>query len=455
MLKEALKIHFIGIGGIGISTIAQILNEQGKRITGSDIEDTDHIHQLQKEGIKVTIGHDPKNLEKETDLVIYSFAIEKDNSELAKAKELNIPCITYPQSVGEFSKDYFTIAITGTHGKSTTTSMTALILLKAGLDPTVIDGTKMKELGDKNYRLGKGKYLVVEACEFRDAFLNYKMDILATINIDSDHLDYFLTQENYVKAFNNAAKKVEAGGLLIIDADDPGSGHIQNDASAHPVFISSNPKNKFKKDYYYLEDNTLYFLDKDGKEQSLILKPDVPGKFNIRNASFAAIIGLALDIPKEKIEEGIAAFRGSWRRMELKKTNLKRAKFYDDYGHLAQEVDFTIKALREKYPNEKILAVFQPHQFIRIKNYLKEFGSSFSAADDVLIPDIQRNRDTPEQMASIQTPELIDEIKKHKKNVFHSTDIYNTAEWVREHGDEYDVIVAMGSGNIKKLYKLI
>jgi UDP-N-acetylmuramate--alanine ligase len=226
-------------------------------------------------------------------------------------------------------------------------------------------------------------------------------------------------------------------------------------ASAHPVWITSNPENKFKKDYYFLDGHTLYYLDNEGKENSLNINPDVPGKFNIRNAAHSAVIGLHIGIPKEKIEEGIAAFQGSWRRMELKATNLKHAKFYDDYGHLAGEVDFTLKAIREKYPTEKILAVFQPHQFIRIKNYLKEFGECFSAADDVLIPDILRNRDTPEQMASIGTQELLDEIKKHKENVFHSTDIYNTADWVREHGDEYDVIVAMGSGNIKKLYKLI
>jgi len=455
MLKEAKKIHFVGIGGIGISTIAQILKEQGKEITGSDIEDTDHIHQLQSEGIRVTIGHDAKNLEEGTDLVIYSFAIEKDNPELLAAHEKTIPCITYPQSVGEFSKDYYTIAITGTHGKSTTTSMTALLLLQAGLDPTVIDGTKMKELGDKNYRLGKGKYLVVEACEFRDAFLNYKMDVLSTINIDSDHLDYFLTQENYVQAFNNAAKKVEPNGLLIIDAEDANSRHIQDGASAHPVWITSNIEHKFKKDYYYLEGNTLYYVDKNSEEQTLQINPHVPGKFNIRNAAHTAIIGVHLDIPKQKIEEGIAAFQGSWRRMELKETNLKHALFYDDYGHLASEVDNTLKAIREEYPDKKILAVFQPHQFIRIRNYLKEFGECFSAADDVLIPDILRNRDTPEQIGSIGTEELLAEIKKHKENVFHTTDIYNTADWVRSHGDEYDVIVAMGSGNIKKLYKLI
>lgn len=432
VIKEAKKIHFIGIGGIGISTLAQMFNEQGKSVTGSDIEDTDHIQRMMKEGIRISIGHKASNVTEAHDLVIYSFAIEKDNPELLKAKELKIPCLTYPEALGELTKDYYTIGITGTHGKSTVTSMVALLLEKAGYDPTVVVGTKIKEFDNKNYRIGKSKYLVVEACEFRNAFLNYKLDILAIINIDSDHLDFFKTQENYIKAFNDACKRVEKTGLIITDADDKFSKDIEKGAKAQTFKIS----NKIFKDYK--------------------LKPDVPGKFNIRNSAFAAAIGEFLGIEKEKIEKAISEFKGSWRRMELKELHhLKHVKYYDDYGHLPAEIDVTLQAIREKHPTEKILAIFQPHQFIRIKNYLKEFGMCFSGADDVLIPDILRNRDTPEEMASITTDELIKEIKKYKKNVFRSTNIENTADWLSLHGKNYSVMVAMGSGNIKKLYKLI
>ncbi|MFA4890810.1 MAG: UDP-N-acetylmuramate--L-alanine ligase [Candidatus Gracilibacteria bacterium] len=450
MIKKAKRVHFIGIGGIGVSTLAQIFNDQGKKVTGSDIEDSDHIQHMKKDGIKIKIGHSAKNIPTNCNLVIHSFAIESDNPELLKAKKLRIKILTYPEALGEFSRDYHTVAITGTHGKSTTTSMTALLALKSGLDPTVVVGTKMKELGNKNYRIGKSNLLIVEACEFRNAFLNYKMDVLAIINIDSDHLDFFKTQDAYVKAFNKACKSVGKKGLIILDADDKFSQGIEEGAKAKVIKITSNQTLKNAPSHAYLNERLL----KIGKK-SLKLRPNVPGKFNIRNSAFAAVIGEHLKISNRKIETGIAAFRGCWRRMELKKIKLKNVKFYDDYGHLPAEIDVTLNAMRETHPKEKILAVFQPHQFIRIKNYLTEFGMCFSSADDVLIPDILRNRDTLEEMASIQTHELIDEIKKHKKNVFHSTDVPDTAKWIKKNGKKYGVIVAMGSGDVKKLYKLI
>jgi len=441
MIKTAKQIHFIGIGGIGISTLAQMFNEQGKVITGSDIEDTDHVQYMINKGINIKIGHNERNLSTKTDLVIYSYAIEKDNPELVKAKNLGMTCLTYPEALGELTKDYYTIGITGTHGKSTTTSMVALMLEKAGYDPTVVVGTKIKEFDNKNYRIGKSKYLVVEACEFRNAFLNYKLDILAIINIDSDHLDFFKTQDNYIKAFNEVCKKVDKNGLIIKDGDDKFSKKIEEGSKAQ-IFTISNS---------ILNGNNLVYED-----EAIHLKPDVPGKFNIRNSAFAAVIGKFLGIENVKIEKAISEFKGSWRRMELKELHyLKNTKFYDDYGHLPAEIDVTLRAIREKHPTEKILAIFQPHQFIRIRNYLKEFGMAFSGADGVLITDILRNRDTKEEMASIDTDELVQEIKKHKSEVFQTTDIENTAEWIKKHGQKYTVMVAMGSGNIKKLYKLI
>lgn len=448
------KIHFIGIGGIGISTLAQIYHDQGKTVTGSDIEDSELISHLKEDGLKIALEHKEENLEDDTDLVIYSFAIEEENVERQKAKRLNIPQLSYPEALGKFTQNYYVIGITGTHGKSTTTSMVAVMAEKAGLDPNVIVGTKIREFGNKNYRLGKSNILIIEACEFRNAFLNYKLDTLAIINIDNDHLDFFKTHENYVKAFNEVCKIVSKDGFIITDADDHFSENINEGAQAKLIRITSNEQ-KFKNGTadYLLEDHLL-----SSSNVHLEIYPDVPGKFNIRNAGFAAIIGQeVLKIPKEKTEEGIHAFKGSWRRMELKQTNLENVLFYDDYGHLPAEIDNTLKAIRETHPTKRIIAVFQPHQFIRIRNLLKEFGECFEAADLVLIPDILRNRDTVEQMASIKTDELLDEIRKHKPQdkVFHTTDIEDTAKWLKAHQNEFDVIVAMGSGNIKKLYKLL
>ena len=472
MLKEANKIHFIGIGGIGVSTLAQISNDQGKTATGSDIEDSDHIHQLQKEGIKVSIGHKAENIDKDHDLIVYSYAIEKENPELTRARELGIPTITYPEAVGEFSQDYYTVSITGTHGKSTTTSMMAILAMDAGLDPTIILGTKLKEMGDKNYRIGTKpsingkKLLIVEACEFRNAFLYYKTDVLAVINVDSDHLDFFKTQENYIEAFKKACNQVPKDGLIIVDSDDKWSRGIWTKADAPFLKITSKP-NKYAtcNKSYLLEGRTLtpnktrikVETHKYEKEKTVSpkpkIKPPVPGKFNIRNSAFTAVIGQYLGLTDEQIEKGITKYKGSWRRMELKTTSLNEIKFYDDYAHLPAEIDLTLEAIRDEYPDKKILAVFQPHQFVRIKLLLKEFGAAFSHVDGVLIPDILRNRDTKEQMAMIGTPELLDEIRKNHDNVNHTTDIPDTAKWIKTHEKEYDIIIAMGSGNIKKLYK--
>jgi len=444
------KVHFIGIGGIGVSTLAQIFNDQDKKVSGSDIENSDHIKQMQKAGIKIKIGHKATNLPKGTNLVVHSYAIEDDNPELLAAKKQKIQTLTYPEAVGELTKNYRTIAITGTHGKSTTTSMVALMAIKSGLDPTVILGTKMKEMDNKNYRVGKSNLLILEACEFRDAYLNYKMELLAVLNVDSDHLDYFKTQEKYIKSFGKACKKVKKAGLVIIDADDKFSKGIDKEAKAKVIKITSDTKLKEKKNNCYLQNHRIKIGNK-----SIKINPKVPGRFNIRNAAFAAVIGEHLGLSNRKIEAGIGAFKGCWRRMELKKIKSKGFDFYDDYAHLPLEIDVTLQAIKETFPKKKLLAVFQPHQFVRIKNYLEEFGSAFSAADEILIPDILRNRDTAEQMELIKTQELIDEIKKHKKKVHHSTDVKDTAKWIKKNGKKYGVIVAMGSGDIKKLYKYI
>jgi len=472
MLKESQTIHFIGIGGIGISTLAQISNDQGKSISGSDIEDTDHIHQLQKDGIKVSIGHKSENITKDHDLVVYSYAIEKENPELVRARKLNIPTITYPEAVGEFSQDYYTVSITGTHGKSTTTSMMAILAMDAGLDPTVILGTKLKEMDGKNYRVGTKpsvngkKLLIVEACEFRNAFLHYKTDVLAVLNVDSDHLDFFKTQENYIEAFRKACNQVPKDGLVIVDSDDKWSRGIWTKADSPFIKITSKP-NKYAtcNKSYLLEGKDLtpnktrinvetHKYEKE-KTQSpkLHIAPSVPGKFNVRNSAFTAVIGQYLGLTDSQIAAGITKYIGSWRRMELKATNLNEIKFYDDYAHLPAEIDLTLEAIRDEYPNKRILAVFQPHQFVRIRLLLKEFGAAFSHVDGVLIPDILRNRDTKEQMAMIQTPELLDEIRKHHKNVNHSKDVQDTAKWIKAHEKDYDIVIAMGSGDIKKLYK--
>ncbi|MEK7085386.1 MAG: Mur ligase domain-containing protein, partial [Patescibacteria group bacterium] len=213
-------IHFIGIGGIGTSSLAQILHEKGKKITGSDNCASEITKSLKLEGIKIYGNHDQSNITKKHELVVYSPAIPANNPELQKAQQLKIPCLSYPQALGELTKKYYTIAITGTHGKSTTTAMTALTAIKGHLNPTVVIGTKLKEFKNKNYRVGESNYLIIEACEYKRSFLNFHPNILIITNIETEHLDYYKNLKDYQKAFNELAIKVPKNGYIIVNDDD-------------------------------------------------------------------------------------------------------------------------------------------------------------------------------------------------------------------------------------------
>ncbi|MFH1284812.1 MAG: Mur ligase domain-containing protein, partial [Candidatus Peregrinibacteria bacterium] len=239
-ISQAKYIHFVGIGGIGTSAVAQILKARGKIISGSDTVPSDITKSLKNSGIKVSIGHSEKTVSRRHQLVIYSPAIPKNNPELAAARRLKIETLSYPQALGELSKDYFTIAISGTHGKSTTTAMTALILEKGGLDPTVVIGTKIRQFGNKNFRIGKSKYLVLEACEYKRSFLEINPDILIITNIEAEHLDYYKNLADYKSAFTQLAKKVPASGFIIIDPTDKNAKSAVKPAKAKIMTIVEN-----------------------------------------------------------------------------------------------------------------------------------------------------------------------------------------------------------------------
>lgn len=427
-IKKAKNIHFIGIGGIGTSAVAQILNEKGKNISGSDTIQSDLTKTLKLKGIKVSIGHNENYITKKHQLVIYSPAIPKTNPELKKAKKIKIKTISYPQALGELSKEYFTIAVAGAHGKSTTTAMIALTLTKAELDPTVVIGTKIREFGNQNFRKGKGKYLVVEACEYRRSFLNINPDILIITNIEAEHLDYYKNLADYVKAFNQLAKKVPKNGKIIANLTDKNIKPALKGVKAKIVKINKDLK----------------------------LNPKVPGKFNITNAQFAATACEEVGITTKNITKAINDFKGTWRRMEYKKVRLGKTKFIDDYAHHPTEIKTTLTAIREQFPKEKILVIFQPHQYSRTRLLLKDFGKSFSNVDEVIIPNIYRVRDTEKDVKSISPQDLVDEINKHHKNkAKYENSLEKTAQFIKQNHSKYDLIVTMGAGDIDKIYKMI
>jgi len=329
-MVEAKKIHFIGIGGIGVSGLASICLEQGCEVSGSDLKESEVTKALQKKGAKIFIGHDARKMGK-PDLIVYSVAVPKQNPELQKAKKLKIKTQTYAQALGEFSKNYFFIAIAGTHGKSTTASMIAQILIKAGLDPSFIIGTK------PGFRVGKSKYLVIEADEYKDSFLNYYPDISVITNIETDHLDYFKDLAHIKRSF-------------------------------------AQFKKQSKKIIFWKQEK---------------IKLQVPGIHNQKNASAALAITRELKIKDSVSKKALFEYQGIWRRFDIGK-KIKGAIIIHDYAHHPTEVKATLQAAQERYPNKKIIAVFQVHHQNRLNRFFQDFTKAFKNADQIIITNIYK-----------------------------------------------------------------
>ena len=420
----AKKIFFVGIGGIGVSALAKLFKNQGKEIIGSDKYSSEITDSLKKQGIKIFIGHQEKNLDFDTDLVIYSPAVPPEIPERKKAAELGVKQLSYPQVLGLISKDKYTIAISGTHGKSTTTAMLALILTEANLDPTVIVGSKIKHSEfDENLRIGKGQYFVVEACEWRAHMLELDPKIIILTNIEPDHLDYYKTFKNLKNAFKRYVRKLHRNGLLIFNADDKGCVEIAKSAKCKTVSYSI----------------------KSGLDFSL----QVPGQFNIYNALAASTCALELGIKPEIIKKTLADFKGIWRRFE-KVGEYKEALIFSDYAHHPTEVKETLKAAKEFYPKRRLVVVFQPHHFDRTKRFFESFIRAFDKADFVILNEIY---DVPgrEVKKEISSKDLVGELKKRKIKSIFTKNLEQTKKVLLENIQKEDMVLIMGAGDIYQL----
>lgn len=403
-----MKIHLIGVGGIGVSALAQYYLSQGHQVSGSDLVASEITEFLKKKGVSFSIPENP-------DLVVYSPAVKKENPELKKFLDLKIKCQSYPKALGDLTKQYYTIAVAGAHGKSTTTAMLALALTKAGLDPTVIVGTKIKEFGDSNFRLGNSKYLVIEACEYDSSFLHYLPKIIVITNIDKEHLDYFKTFTNVKKAFKDFIAKLPADGFLVF-----------------------NKKTSIKQ--------------KEAREIKKILK--VPGEHNVFNALNVLAVCRYLGIDDQITKNSLAEFNGTWRRFEIKKgfVNKKEVTIISDYAHHPNEILATLKAVREKYRKETIWCIFQPHQHQRTYYLFNDFVKVFKSVkiNKVVITDIYdvAGREVQKINRDVNSLKLVQKIKK--ANVAYLP--VDTAEkYIKDNIKEGDVLVIMGAGDIYKL----
>lgn len=367
MFEHVKKIHFIGIGGVGASAIARMARLKGIKVTGSDISMNKMTERIKLIGGKVFIGQDRQNLAPDTNLVVYSPAVPENNPELVYARELKIPAYSYPEILGMISKDMYTIAVAGTHGKTTTTSMLAELFIYGNLDPTVVVGGLLKKQED-NFVLGSSKYFIVEACEYKESFLNLSPHILIILNIDNDHLDYYGNLENIKTAFKKLIEKVPDDGYVIYNSED-----------SNIVDVLKNcPEHCRRVDYAKVK---------------APIKLSVPGEHNLKNAKAAFTAARLTGITENTALKILKNYIGTWRRFEFMGNTENGALIYNDYGHHPTEIKATIKTTKEQYPNHKLFVVFQPHLYSRTKLLLDDFATSFDLADEVIIADIYAARE--------------------------------------------------------------
>ena len=409
MPTKKLKVHFIGIGGIGVSALARYYLAKGHKVSGSDLASSEITNDLCRLGARISIGKN--TIKKDADLVIYSPAVS------VRHRVSNM--LSYPEALGELTKQYFTIAVSGTHGKSTTTALLSLILIKAGLDPTVIVGTKLKEFDPStssgqgsNFRAGKSRYLIIEADEHMASFLNYWPKIIAITNIDEDHLDFYKNLKNIKIAFNKFVGHLPKDGILI------------NEKSINKKEIP-----KIKK----------------------ILK--VPGDHNAHNALIALAVARALKIPDKISFKALSEYKGAWRRFEILQT--KPFVLISDYGHNPAKAMATLKAAREKYPKRKIWCVYQPHQYQRTYYLFKDFVRVFKTApvNKLIITDIYdvAGREEKSVKNKVNSEKLVKAIKI-KSAIYLKKD--KILSYLKEHLPDFEVLIIMGAGDIYNLAKV-
>ncbi len=448
--KKIKKAFFVGIGGIGVSALARLFYANNIKVSGSDKIESEITKELEKQGIKVFKQHNQKNLDSSTDLLIYSPAVKPSISERKKAKKLKIKQLSYPEALGKISQNKYTIAVSGTHGKSTTTAMLGLILDKAGLDPTVIVGSKIKHPGfsaqgrpalgwNENLKVGKSKYFLVEACEWKAHMLKLFPDIIVLTNLEKDHLDYYKNFKNLKNCFIRYVKKLPKNGKLIFNADDKDCLEIAKSAHCKTIGYSiRSSKHKF----------------------SL----QIPGEFNIYNGLAARACALELGVNPKIIKNTLNNFKGIWRRFELigadkngyTRLPIGRQKFtpkitlISDYAHHPTAVEKTIAACKEKYPSRRLIAVFQPHQRYRTKNLFKEFTKAFDLADIVILSEIYNvlGREIKENISS---KDLVKELKKRGVKAVFGKNLKNTKELLLSRIKKEDIVLIMGAGDIYNL----
>lgn len=411
----------IGIGGIGMSALAQLYAHMGVRVTGSDRGTSPVTDLLHTKDITVYIGHDAMHVSPETEVVVYSDAVPEDNPERVRARELGIRTTSYFQALGEATKEGTSIVVSGTHGKTTTTAMLAKILIDAGKQPTVIAGSILSEHGS-NFVAGRSDLFVIEGCEYRRHFLELTPHIFVITNIELDHTDYYKDLADIQDAFRAGVQRVPATGTVVTDTTSPTITPVLGESVA-PVMAY---------------------------QECVVPLLRTPGAFNQANAQAAKVAALALDptINSTQVDASLASFRGTWRRFEYKGVTKHEALVYDDYAHHPTAVSGTLTMIRAAFPGKKIIVVFHPHLYSRTKTFFTAFASALAQADQTLLLPIYAAREVPDPSVN---SEALSKAINTQGGCAQFVRTFDEAETLLAEAGADALIVTMGAGDVYKL----
>jgi UDP-N-acetylmuramate--alanine ligase len=446
LFGKTQHIHMVGIGGIGMSGIAEILLHRGFKVSGSDGMASETTKRLEEIGARVFIGHKAEHIEG-ADVVVYTSAVKaEDNVETATALEKGVTCIKRAVMLAEIMRMKYGIGIAGTHGKTTTTTMTGLVVQEGDFDPTIIVGGKVHSFDKTNAVVGQGDIVVVEADEFDRTFLRLSPSLAVITNVDLDHTDIYDDLDDIKEAFIDFANKVPFYGSVILCLDDTHARSIIPQIKRRLVTYGTSPQallraTNIQSDGFYTDFEVSYERKKLG---SVHLK--AAGMHNVMNALAAIAVGLELEMSFEKISSGLARYEGVFRRFQLKAEN-KGIMVIDDYAHHPTEVQATLKAARNGFSEKRIIAVFQPHLYSRTQELFEEFGSSFFDADELVLTDIYPSREKP--IEGVTGALIADTAKQFgHRNVHYVQDKNALPAFLNELCKDGDMVITMGAGDV-------
>lgn len=452
-LSQYKTIHCIGIGGIGLSAIAEILLSRGYNVTGSDMKESDMTSHLASKGARIFIGHRAENVEN-ADLVVYSAAVGRDNPELMRAAERGVPAVTRAQMLGVLMDEYEnSIAISGTHGKTTTTSMVSLILDRARMEPTILVGGNLAEIGG-NVKVGHSKYFVTEACEYMDSFLSLRPRIEIILNIDSDHLDYFKDIDHIVSSFDKFAGLVPEDGLIVAYQANPFVSQVIKNLNNVVTFGLNENCTYYGEDIDFNENGMPAFnVKKEGRTLCRV-QLSVPGEHNVLNALAAFACCHSLGVDSGIIRDTLQEYKGTQRRFDIVGTTATGVKIVDDYAHHPTEIKATLEAC-QNVPHNKLWCLFQPHTYTRTLALFDDFADAFQKADELVLAEIYAARE--KNIYKISSASLAEKIKEchPEKKVSFMESFDEIADYVYQNAQNGDLVLTMGAGDIYKVGEIL